>query len=129
MMDYERYISDGILEKHFMGFATPEEEAELQLHMHIFPELQEEMLAVELRIERMALKDAPMPPIYIKTAIMRQISAELAAAHHTKAQYQNVRPPANKMTIHMGWKILVIALLSMIALSLLAAVIFFMASR
>jgi hypothetical protein len=127
-MDYERYISDGILEKHLLGFATPEEEAELQIHINIFPELQEEMNAVERSIERAALRDAPLPPHYIKKAIMRQIAKE-QAAQHISEQHRDVEPPVGRMTVHIGWKILLISLLSMIALSLLAAVLFFMASR
>ena len=42
-MEYERYISDGLIEKHFFGFTTPEEEEDLQIHLNIFPELQTEM--------------------------------------------------------------------------------------
>jgi hypothetical protein len=44
-------------------------------------------------------------------------------------RYENVKTPANKMTVHIGWKILLICLLGMIALSLLAVVYFSMAIK
>ncbi|SFE12048.1 hypothetical protein SAMN05518672_104561 [Chitinophaga sp. CF118] len=131
-MEYERYISDGILERYFLGFATPEEEAELQIHLDIFPELQTEMDAVERRIEKAALKDAVPPPAHIKTALMQQIAAESAnqQSYTYKVRYNNVSAPDSnhKMSVHIGWKIVLIVLLSMIALSLLAAIVFYMAT-
>lgn len=131
-MEYERYISDGILERYFLGFATPEEKEDLQIHLNIFPELQTEMNAVERRIEKAAFKDAVLPPAHIKTALMRQIAAESANEHtySYNVDYRDVTTPSsdNMMSVHIGWKIVLIALLSMIALSLLAAIVFYMAA-
>ena len=131
-MEYERYISDGILERYFLGFATPEEEAELQIHMNIFPELQTEMEAVERRIEKAAFKDAILPPAHIKTSLMNRIAEETVTEqrHSYHVNYSNVKDPSSndKMHVHIGWKIVLIILLSMIALSLLAAIVFYMAA-
>lgn len=132
-MEYERYISEGILEKHFLGFATPEEEAELQVHLNIFPELQTEMEAVERRIEKAAFKDAVLPPAHIKTSLMQHIAEESKKEQNYysyKVNYNNVKDPSgdDKMHVHIGWKIVLIVLLSMIALSLLAAIVFYMAA-
>ncbi|MBP1652738.1 MAG: hypothetical protein H6Q26_2895 [Bacteroidetes bacterium] len=100
-MEYERYISDGLIEKHFLGFTTMEEEEDLHIHLNIFPELHTEMEEVERRMERAAFKDAPMPPAHIKTALMQ------------------------KITVHIGWKIFLIFFLSSIALSLLAILLYY----
>jgi hypothetical protein len=131
-MEYERYISDGILERYFLGFATPEEEAELQVHLNIFPELQTEMEAVERRIEKAAFKDAVMPPAHIKASLMQHIAEESATeqSYSYNVNYSNVKAPSSndKMHVHIAWKIVLIALLSMIALSLLAAIVFYMAA-
>ena len=130
-MEYERYISDGILERYFLGFATPEEEADLQVHLNIFPELQSEMHAVERRIEKAAFRDAVLPPAHIKTALMQQIAAESVneQSYSYNVNYRNVNAPSNhQMHVHIGWKIVLIALLSMIALSLLAAIVFYLAA-
>jgi hypothetical protein len=131
-MEYERYISDGILERYFLGFATPEEEAELQVHLNIFPELQTEMEAVERRIEKAAFKDAILPPAHIKTSLMNRIAEETVTEqrHSYRVNYSNVKAPStdDKMHVHIGWKIVLIVLLSMIALSLLAAIVFYMAA-
>jgi hypothetical protein len=132
-MEYERYISDGILERYFLGFATPEEEAELQVHLNIFPELQTEMEAVERRIEKAAFRDAVLPPAHIKTSLLQRIAEDTATEKHYSSynvNYSNVKAPSanNNMHVHIGWKIVLIILLSMIALSLLAAIVFYMAA-
>ncbi|GAA3939569.1 hypothetical protein GO495_10450 [Chitinophaga oryziterrae] len=131
-MEYERYISDGILEKYFLGFATPEEKRELEIHLSIFPELQTEMDAVERRIERAAFKDAALPPAHIKSALMQQIAAESVdeQTYSYNIKYNTVTAPSSNynMSVHIGWKIVLIALLSMIALSVLAAIVFYLAA-
>ncbi|TWW01012.1 hypothetical protein [Chitinophaga pinensis] len=131
-MDYERYISDGNLEKVLLGFASPEEEAEYRMHLNFFPEVQIEQDEIECRIERMAFKDAAPPPAHLKTAIMQQVAQEAAAPVMTgtwynrkEIHYENVQPPPNKMRVHIGWKILLITLLVMVASSIAAAIIFF----
>ena len=132
-MEYERYISDGLIEKHFFGFTTPEEEEDLQIHLNIFPELQTEMEEVERRIERAAFKNAPMPPIHIKAQLMQRIALEEASRsgiysrNYVKKNisYQEVTPPQGKITVHIGWKIFLIFFLSSIALSLLAILLYY----
>lgn len=130
-MEYERYISDGLIEKHFLGFTTLEEEEDLRIHLNIFPELHTEMEEVERRMERAAFKDAPMPPAHIKTALMQRIALEEATRQATvssRAQskvYTDVAPPENKITVHIGWKIFLIFFLSSIALSLLAILLYY----
>lgn len=130
-MEYERYISDGLIEKHFLGFTTLEEEEDLRIHLNIFPELQTEMEEVERRMERAAFKDAPMPPAHIKTALMQRIALEEVtrqAAISSRPQnniYTEVRPPENKINVHIGWKIFLIFFLSSIALSLIAILLYY----
>jgi len=131
-MDYEHYISDGNLEKVLLGFATPEEEAEYQIHLNIFPEIQTEQDEVERRLERLAFKDAALPPAHIRSTLMHQIALEADQAvaggswyARRDVHYEDVQPPANKMRVHIGWKLLLISLLVMIAASLLASVVFF----
>ncbi len=132
-MDHERYISDGNLEKVLLGFATPEEESEYRFYLDIFPEIQTEKEEVERKLERLAFKEAALPPAHLKTAIMQQIAAEAVVPVVTSTWYaqrndvhiEHVAPPPNKMRVHVGWKILLISLLIMIAASVLASVIFF----
>ena len=131
-MDYERYISDGNLEKVLLGFASPEEEAEYQMYLNFFPEIQTEQDEIERCIERMAFKEAALPPAHLKTSIMQQVAPEATGTAHTgtwynrkEVHYENVQPPANKMRVHVGWKLLLISLLVMIAASMAAAIIFF----
>lgn len=130
-MDHERYISDGNLEKVLLGFATPEEESDYQFYLNIFPEIQTEKDEVERKIERLAFREAALPPAHLKTAIMQKIALEAAEpistwyAKRKDVHFENVVPPPNKMRVHVGWKILLISLLVMIAASILASVIFF----
>ena len=132
-MEYERYISDGILEKHFLGFTTPEEEAELRINLNIFPELRNEMNEVERRLEKVALRDAPMPPAHIRASLMTQIAAESATGQtfSYNVNYRDVKAPQlddKKISGPVAFKTILIVLLSMIALSLVAAVMFYMAT-
>lgn len=132
-MDYERYISDGNLEKVLLGFATPEEESEYEFYLDIFPELQTEKEEVERKLERLAFQEAALPPAQLKTAIMQKIALEAGAPAVTanwytkrkEIRFEDVVPPAHQMRVHIGWKILLISLLVMIAASILASVIFF----
>jgi hypothetical protein len=132
-MDHERYISDGNLEKVLLGFATPQEESEYEFYLNIFPEIQTEKDEVERKIERLAFKEAALPPAHLKSAIMQKIALETTApivsttwyAKRKDVHIENVVPPPNKIRVHVGWKILLISLLLMIAASILASVIFF----
>jgi hypothetical protein len=132
-MDYERYISDGNLEKVLLGFATPEEESEYEFYLDIFPEIQSEKEEVERKLERLAFKEAALPPAHLKTAIMQQIALEAGAPAVTSNWYakrkaihvEDIIPPAHQMRVHIGWKILLIVLLVITAASILASVIFF----
>ena len=129
-MESERYISEGNLEKILLGFATPEEENTLNLYYDLFPELEEERDKVERRIEKAMFRDAVLPPIYVKTNVMRQIAMDLQelqrTSHQAKKNFSvaNVAPPPGTIRVHVAWRIILIILLSMISLSLLAAIIF-----
>ena len=126
-MEYERYISNGLIEKHFLGFATPEEEEELMIHLNIFPELQSEMEEVERRIERAAFKDAPHPPVHVKSDLTQRTAMEERTANYStvssrfkkRVSVNDVAAPDNKMNVHIGWKIFLIFFLSSMAASVL----------
>jgi len=132
-MDYERYISDGNLEKVLLGFATPEEESEYEFYLDIFPELQTEKEEIERKLERLAFKEAALPPAHLKTDILQKLALETGAPAVTSnwytkrkaVRFEDIVPPSHQMRVHIGWKILLIALLVMIAASILASVIFF----
>ncbi|QHS62775.1 hypothetical protein [Chitinophaga agri] len=130
-MDYERYISDGNIEKVLLGFATPEEETEYRIHLDLFPEIQTESDEVERRLERLSFKEAALPPAHLKTSLMQQIALETDRPatgfwyNRKDVHYEDIQPPTNKMRVHIGWKLLLISLLVMIAVSLMASIYFF----
>lgn len=136
-MDYEHYISDGNLVKVLLGFATPEEQSEYEFYLDIFPEVQIEKDEVERKLERLAFKDAALPPAHLKAAIMQQVAAESASPVSNPFWYvrrkdvhiEDVMPPAHQMRVHIGWKILLIVLLTIIGASIIASVIFFAMSH
>jgi hypothetical protein len=129
-MECERYISEGNLEKILLGFATAEEEAELYRYLDLFPGLDEEKDEVERRIEKAAFAEAVMPPAQVRNAVFRTIAIEAEEQPATSwkdknnVRFKNVDLPEGKIRVHIGWKILLIIFLSMIALSLLSAVVF-----
>lgn len=132
-MNYEHYISDGNLEKVLLGFATPEEQSEYEFYLDIFPEIQVEKDEVERTIERLAFKEAALPPAHLRNEIMQKVALEAVAPVATTSWYarrkdvhvENVMPPAHQMRVHIGWKVLLIILLTMISASIVASVIFF----
>lgn len=129
-MEYERYIAEGNLEKVLLGFATPEEEAELNHYYDLFPGLDEERNDAERRIEKVVFMDAVLPPVHLKANVMQQIAKEVkeqqASSRYAKRNIRiaTVEPPPGQIRVHVGWRIILIVLLSMISLSLLAAIFF-----
>jgi len=61
-VDIKKYISSGILEQYVLGLASEEERQEVQMYANTFPEIQKELDAVEVVIQKYAtLHKLPAP--------------------------------------------------------------------
>lgn len=124
-MNTEEFISSGIIERHFLGFSTLEEEEDLRVAFMQFPELHVEMEEVERRIERAAIKSAVPPPEELRSKFLAIVQEhDKTFEEEKKITYLDILPPQGKMTVHIGWKIIIISLLVMTGLALLAIIIF-----
>lgn len=76
VVDVKEYIASGILETVALGLASDQEQREVQCLQKIYPEIREELIAVEAAIERMALEEAIAPAPEQKAVIMAAIRNE-----------------------------------------------------
>ncbi|UCJ05399.1 hypothetical protein KTO58_17055 [Chitinophaga pendula] len=125
-------VLDGIIEKCLLGLATPEEETILFTAAPIYPLLQVEIDAVENTIEKIALAEAPLPPVPIKQQLFQQIRKESEYIHASYStgndSYTYIDVPSAEeryISVHKGWKTLVVVLFLLISLSLMVSLFYF----
>jgi len=125
-------VSDGVIESYVFGFATPEEASHLRIQANIHPWLQTEIERVELSLEQLTFAEAPLPPVHIKQQLMHRIYQESSSYEPVKpAQgygYDYAATANNHITVDKNWKIVLIALLTIITLSFIAGVYFYFKS-
>jgi len=56
-MKIEEYIASGILENYLLGVASPQEKQEVECMSHIYPEIKQELNALELAMENFLLAE------------------------------------------------------------------------
>lgn len=76
VVDVKEYISSGILESVVLGFSSEQERQEVSCLAHIYPEINEELVAIELAFERIAFDTAITPDASIKTKLIEKIKSE-----------------------------------------------------
>jgi len=75
-MNINDYISSGILEQYVLGDISPQEKKEVECMSHIYPELQEELLKVQIALEGFALDNAIEVPSHLKKNIFEAIEKD-----------------------------------------------------
>lgn len=73
-MDVRNYIESGILETYAMGQATSQEQREVQCLSKIYPEIANELAAIEANLENLANAQKKTPPAFLKQNIMAAIA-------------------------------------------------------
>jgi hypothetical protein len=76
VVDVKEYISSGILESVVLGFASEQERQEVSCMSHIYPEVQEEMTAIEVSFEKMVFQSAIAPAAHLRAVILAAIAKE-----------------------------------------------------
>lgn len=75
-MDIQAYISSGILESYVLGLANEAEKAEVQKLSEQYPEIRDEIRAIETSLENYAFAHEMTPPAGLDKQIWEKISAE-----------------------------------------------------
>lgn len=75
-MDIKEYITSGIIERYVLNSVSPQEKQEVECMSHIYPEIKEELTALQSSIEQLVLKSAAPTPTHIKEKVLDQIQRE-----------------------------------------------------
>ncbi|NSL89602.1 hypothetical protein ECE50_022365 [Chitinophaga sp. Mgbs1] len=94
-MNLRDYIDSGVIERFLLGLATTEQEQELAYLRQQFPILEQEIAAVELKIERKLLEEAVDPPYALKDEVMQSIHRNYSGGKHYRTYSTKTRPPRN----------------------------------
>lgn len=99
-MDVKEYIASGIIERYVLGSVSPQESQEVECMSHIYPEIKEELTALQSSIEQMAQASAVEPPQNVKAKIMERIKTE--AQTITKEETEKANAKIVQMTPSKG---------------------------
>lgn len=72
-MNISNYIESGIIERYLLGLTSPEQEEELLHLRQIYPLLELEITAAELRFEDKLLEEGVAPPYELKETVLQRI--------------------------------------------------------
>ncbi|WP_142684683.1 hypothetical protein [Chitinophaga polysaccharea] len=123
-MNISNYIESGIIERYLLGLASPEQEDELLYLRRIYPLLDLEFTAAELRIENKLMEEGPLPPVKIKEAVLQRIKLEKEPKErywsgynpyeHTNSHHHTYIPIDSfwnrRITVSIWWRCAFIAL-------------------
>ena len=108
-MNVKEYISSGVIESYVLGIATEAERQEFEAMCAAHPEIAAARNAFELSLEEQMLKDAPAPPVHLKTAIEEKLAQ---SSQETANGEMEEERPVRRMS---GWKWLAAASLILLA--------------
>jgi len=75
-VDVKEYIASGILESVVFGLSSDQEMREVKCMSEIYPEIKEELMAIEQAFEKMAFESAIEPAPHVKAAVLTAIANE-----------------------------------------------------
>ncbi|MGJ8661005.1 MAG: anti-sigma factor [Bacteroidota bacterium] len=90
-LDIKEYISSGIIESYVLGVVSDQERREVECMSHIYPELQEHLLAVQQNLEQLSEGWKKEPPAELKGKVMAAIHAEAIAEKNGQANNQSAK--------------------------------------
>lgn len=102
-MNTEEIISSGLLESYALGTTSHEETVQVEWWIKTYPELKEELSAIEKALEEYAIANAVIVSSDIKNKILSQISLE---------NHEDVSSPIHESPVHKmysPWKLLAAA--------------------
>jgi len=92
-VDYKAYIESGKLESYVLGYCTAEEMQEVECMARIFPEVKQELEAIRISMEQIALQNKVEPPASLKDKIFAAIEDEVKSVENTKGKIITMQEP------------------------------------
>jgi len=96
-MDIQKYIESGILEEYCLGLLSEEDQVYLIQMTMLYPEIKEELTAIELAMERWATSTAIEPEPGLKEKIMAELGFDYTALKINRL------PAVDKNADHRAW--------------------------
>ncbi|MBO9731910.1 MAG: hypothetical protein J7623_24930 [Chitinophaga sp.] len=120
-MNISDYIESGIIERYLLGLTSPEQEEELFRLREIYPLLELEVNAAELRFESKLLEEAVMPPLVLRHNLLQRIKEEKGQQQRSWGNYNEHTNPGptyihlepfwnRRITVSMWWRCAFIAM-------------------
>lgn len=103
MSDTRKYIEDGILEAYVLGFATPEEEQEVEALAGQYSEIRQAIDAFENELETFALANAVTPDPTIKPMLFATIDYTERMEKGEALAYPNILHEASRIEDYDEW--------------------------
>ena len=98
-MDIQQYISSGVLELYVLGMTTEQETAQVADMLLQYPELREELNAIELSLEKYAFAMAIEPNASLKNKVVGSVTPQQRTISNTEAS-----STAKVVGISAAWK-------------------------
>ncbi len=114
-MDIRDYISSGILEAYALDTLSATERAEVDDMLAKYPEIRQELLAIEENLELLALETAVRPPADLKANILKELEPTAAAEPAPVQQETKVvsmDPPKSNIWNYVAAAAIALALIS-----------------
>ncbi len=109
-MDIKEYIASGILEEYIFDTLSPQERIEVELRLAEYPELREELNAIEDSLEGIAMATAIQPPTDLKANIMSALGdSEVGLKNESTQQKEAPKVIPMPQTNNGMWKYMVAA--------------------
>ena len=106
-MDIKEYISSGVLENYVLGLTSAQETKEVECMSHIYPEIKEELTALQFDFEKIATKVAVNPPKGLRQKIIAKI--EKTKQDSPLKVVRSDATPNNTKSGNLVWKLSVAA--------------------
>lgn len=103
-MNKEDIISSGLLELHALGIASPEEQIQVEESLRLYPEVKQELDAIQLSLESYAEAYAIEPSLEVKDKVLSQIAGNGSSNTHI-AEQAILRPISEENSTFSGQKI------------------------
>lgn len=94
-VDVNEYIASGILESVVLGLASDQEVREVKCMSEIYPEIKEEIRAIEQAFEKMALESAIDPSPHVKAAVLTALANEAQLTSENNSETKIIAFPTN----------------------------------
>ena len=121
MTEVKAYIESGILELYVLGQLSAREQAEVEAMAANYPEIKQEIEAIEIAMEKYALDQAVAPSETVKDSLMERISSMEAAS----AEKDTPIIPLNSIAYESRIRTLRFALVACLALLAISTVALF----